>query len=64
MEEGRTWDSVKKVYLLENMYALVVIAIVEKVEKIKKEKKKKIIWGGDCAKYNILEINLQYLATA
>ena len=42
IKERRTWDSFKKVYLLENIYVLVVMAILKKVEKIKKEKNKNI----------------------
>ena len=63
-EEGRIWDDFNKPYLMHNKYTLALTVIIGKAGRIRDEGNKKISRGGNCAKGEVPEINLNRSATA
>ena len=64
VEEERTWDNFDKLYLLYNKYTSVLTTIMGKAGRVREKGKEKIRWGGNCAKNEVLEIDLNCSAIA
>ena len=64
IEEGRLWDDFDKPYLMDDKYTSVLMAIIGKAGRVREERYEKISWGGNYAKGEVPEINLNCSATA